>query len=227
MFKAQLSRDLKIAMRHKGAWLNPLVFAVMVITLFSFALGPDALALKKFGPAIVWVVALLGIMLSLESLFSADYDDGTLEQMLMSGAPSYGIALAKIVAHWLVVGLPLVLATPLFLLMLGLPMAIWSTFVLGLVMGTGVLCFIGAVGASVTMSLRSGGALVALIILPFYVPVIIFGASLFSDAIYAYAGGPPMGQTQGLLLLTGLFLLSVCLCPFPVAWGLESSVNEG
>lgn len=232
MFAAILDREIRLASRNQGAWLNPLVFAIMVLTLFSFGIGPDETLLSSLGPAIIWVIALLAVMLSLEALFSRDFDDGSLEQMLLSGFSSYGIALAKILAHWLVVGLPLTLAAPLYVLMLGLPLSILPILSLGLIIGVGILCFLGAVGAAVTMSLRSGGAIVALVVLPFYIPVIIFGASLFQEALWSTAasGEAALGAAAlalpGLLLLAGMLLLVICLCPFAVAWGLELGVEE-
>ena len=218
---ALLRRDLKIAFRHQGAWLNPLVFAIMVITLFAFGIGPDSTTLRQYGGAILWVVALLSIMLSLESLFVRDYEDGSLELMLLSGCSAYQIAVAKILTHWLIVGLPLVFATPLFVLMLGLPYTALPALALGLVLGTGTLCFLGAVGAAVTMSLRSGGAVVALVVLPFYIPVVIFGAAYIQDAIWQ------VERSVGPMLLSGVLLLSASLAPLAVAWGLELGVENG
>ena len=199
----------------------------MVVTLFSFGIGPDSVALAAYAPAIIWVVALLGVMLSLEGLFSADYEDGCLEQMLLSGQSAYAIALAKIVAHWLVVGLPLALASPLFVLMLGLPVAILPVLIVGLLLGTGILCFLGAVGAAVTMSLRSGGSIIALIVLPFYIPVIIFGASLFQQATWSIGEGTIQAfQAPGFALLVGMLMVVGSLAPLAVGWALEVGVNE-
>ena len=215
-----LLRDISIAFRHRGAWLNPLAFAVMVITLFSFGVGPDAVALKSQGSAIVWVVALLGIMLSLESMFSHDFNDGSLEQMLMADCSAYALALTKVCAHWIVVGLPLALASPLFALMLGLPARVIPVMALGLVLGTGILCFLGAVGASVAMSLRSGSNIIALVVLPFYIPVIIFGARLFQSALNDWPVMP------GFALLTGLLIVVASLGPLAVGAGLRFSVEQ-
>lgn len=215
-----LSRDIAIAFRHKGAWLNPLAFAVIVITLFSFGIGPDAQALKSQGSAIVWVVALLGVMLSLESLFSHDFNDGSLEQMLLADYSAYSLAFIKICAHWIVVGLPLVLASPLFTLMLGLPVSIIPVMALGLLLGTGILCFLGAIGASIAMSLRNGSTIIALVVLPFYIPVIIFGAYLFQNAI----NGWPL--LPGIALLSGLLILVGSLGPIAVAAGLRFSLEQ-
>lgn len=221
MISVLLRRDIKIAFRHQGAWLNPLIFAIMVITLFAFGIGPDSTILRQYGGAILWVVALLSIMLSLESLFVRDYEDGSLELMLLSGCSAYQIAVAKIVTHWAIVGLPLVCATPLFVLMLGLPYTVLPQLALGLVLGSGTLCFLGAVGAAVTMSLRSGGAVVALVVLPFYVPVVIFGAAYLQDAIWVVDG------SMGPVLLFGMLLLSASIAPLAVAWGIEAGVENG
>ncbi len=215
-----LKRDIAIAFRHRGAWLNPLAFAVMVITLFSFGIGPDAVALKNQGSAIVWVVALLGIMLSLESLFSHDFNDGSLEQMLLADCSAYSLAFTKICAHWIVVGLPLALASPLFALMLGLPPKMIPVMGAGLLLGTGVLSFLGAVGAAVAMSLRSGSNIVAIVVLPFYIPVIIFGARLFQGAMNDWPLAP------GFALLAGLLAIVASLGPLAVAAGLRFSVEQ-
>lgn len=220
MLVALLKRDISIAFRNRGAWLNPLVFAVMVITLFSFGIGPDAAVLQSLGPAIVWVVALLGIMLSLESLFSHDFNDGSLEQMLLADCSAYSLAFVKVSAHWIIVGLPLALASPLFALMLGLPPKLIPVMALGLVLGTGILCFLGGVGAAVAMSLRSGANIIALVVLPFYIPVVIFGASLFQSALNGWSLLP------GFALLAGLLAVIASLAPLAIGAGLRFSVEQ-
>ncbi|MBT8148361.1 MAG: heme exporter protein CcmB [Gammaproteobacteria bacterium] len=219
-FRAILLRDLRVYFRTRAAWLNPLVFILLAITLFTLGLGPDRQQLAANAAAIVWVVALLGIMLSLDALFRSDYDDGSLEQMLLSPQPLYFAIIAKVLAHWLVTGMPVIVATPLFALMLGLDMAVVPLMALGLLLGCGILSFLGAIGAALTVSLHTGGLLIALIILPFYVPVIIFGAGLMQFAVEGWATSAP------LLMLAGLLCAASVLAPLAIAAGLRISVDN-
>lgn len=218
-FAAVFQRDIRVYFRSRGAWLNPLIFVLLVITLFTLGIGPDPAALAKNAAGIVWVVALLGIMISLDVLFQSDFDDGSLEQMLLSPQPLYFAMLAKVFAHWLVTGLPMVLASPLFAVMLGMPAQVIPILALGLLLGSGILSFLGAIGAAVTVSLRTGGVLIALIILPLYVPVIIFGAGLIQNAI----DGWPVAAS--LLMLSGLLVAAIVLAPLAIAGGLRMSID--
>lgn len=219
-FNAIFMRDIKVYFRNRGAWLNPLVFVLLVITLFTLGIGPDPQALAANAAGIIWVVALLGIMLSLDVLFRADFDDGSLEQMLISPQPIYFAVLAKVLAHWMMTGLPMVLACPLFALLLGLPVAVVPIMALGLLLGSGVLSFLGAIGAAVTLSLRGGGLLIALIILPLYVPVIIFGAKLIQNALDGWPVLPSIAMLSGLLIATA------ALAPLAIIGGLRLSVDS-
>ena len=216
-FYALLQRDLRVYFRYRGTWLNPLVFVLMVITLFTLGIGPDPSALSQYASGIIWVVALLGIMLSLDALFRADYDDGSLEQLLLSPQPMYLAVLAKVFAHWFITGLPIVLASPLYSLMLGIPADIITILAFGLFLGTGILSFIGAIGASLTVSLRSGGLLIALLTLPLYVPVIIFGSQFVHSAIEGW----PLMPTLSMLL--GLLIGAIVLAPIAIIGGLRLS----
>lgn len=220
MFLAILQRDLRVYFRTRAAWLNPLVFVLLVITLFTLGLGPDTEQLAANAAAIVWVVALLGIMLSLEALFRSDYDDGSLEQLLLSPQPLYFAVIAKVFAHWLVSGLPMIIASPLFALMLGIPLSVVPFMALGLLLGSGILSFLGAIGAAVTVSLHTGGLLIALIILPLYVPVIIFGAGLMQYAVQGWSVSAP------LLMLSGLLCAAIVLAPLAIIAGLKISMDN-
>ena len=219
-FVAIFTRDLTLYFRNRGAWLNPLLFALLVITLFTFGIGPDATALAENAGAIVWVVALLSIMLSLDALFRDDYADGSLEQMLLAPGSIYLTVLAKVIAYWLMTGLPLVIATPLFALMLGLPVFILPVLSMGLLLGTGILSFIGAIGAALTLSLRTANALIALLILPLYVPVVIFGAQLIQYRLDDWSVVSPLA------MLAGLFIGALALAPLAIAAGLRMSVDD-
>ena len=216
-FNALLLRDLRVNFRYRGTWLNPLVFVLMVITLFTLGIGPDPSALSQYASGIIWVVALLGIMLSLDALFRADYDDGSLEQLLLSPQPIYLAVLAKVFAHWFITGLPIVLASPLYSLMLGIPKEVIPVLAFGLLLGTGILSFIGAIGASLTVSLRSGGLLIALLTLPLYVPAIIFGSQFVQSAIEGW----PLMPTLSMLL--GLLIGAIVLAPIAIIGGLRLS----
>ncbi|MBT5923238.1 MAG: heme exporter protein CcmB [Cellvibrionales bacterium] len=216
-FNALLIRDLHVYFRSRGTWLNPLVFVLMVITLFTLGIGPDPSALSNHASGIIWVVALLGIMLSLDALFRADFDDGSLEQLLLSPQPLYLAVLAKVLAHWFITGLPIVLASPLYSLMLGIPADVIPVLALGLLVGSGILSFIGAIGASLTVSLRSGGLLIALLTLPLYVPAIIFGSQFVQSAIEGW----PLMPTFSMLL--GLLIGAIVLAPIAIIGGLRLS----
>ncbi len=219
-FIALFWRDLQVYSRSRGAWLNPLLFILLSITLFAFGMDPDSTGLTRHAAGVVWVVALLGIMLSLESIFRSDYDDGSLEQMLLSPEPLYFLVLAKSLAHWLVCAFPMILASPLLILMTGLPMSILPELAISLLLGTGTLCFLGAIGAALTVSLRSGGLLLALIILPLYVPVIIFGARYLQGAIDG------ISVPGALLMLMGLLIAAITLAPLAIIGGLKISVDS-
>lgn len=219
IFIALFRRDLKVYFRYRGSWLNPLIFVLLVITLFTLGIGPDPAVLASHTAGILWVVALLGILLSMDALFRADYDDGSLEQLMLSADPLYLAILAKVFAHWLVTGLPIVLATPLYALMLNIPAQALPMLAIGLFIGTGVLSFIGAIGAALTVSLRSGGLLIALLTLPLYVPVIIFGSQFVQSAIEGWSTMPSLS------MLAGLLIGAMALAPLAIIGGLRLSID--
>lgn len=214
---ALLRRDLLLAFRARGELLNPLIFFVMIASLFPLATSPEPGVLRLLAPGIIWVSALLATLLSLDQLFRSDYEDGSLEQLLLSPHPLALLVLAKIAAHWLVSGLPLVLVGPLLGVMLNLPLHAIETLALGLLFGTPVLSAIGAIGAALTVSLRRGGMLLSLLVLPLYVPVLVFAAS----AVEASASGLP--ATGQLYLLAAFMLLSLTLAPLAIAAALRIS----
>lgn len=220
LFKAQLGRDFLLFFRQKSAWLNPLIFIFIAITLFTFGVGPDPSVLAAHAVGIIWVVALLAVMLSLDMLFRSDFDDGSLEQLMLSPDPLYLAVVAKVVAHWLLTGLPMVISAPLLSLMLGLPSHAIPTLALGLLLGSGILSFLGAIAASLTVSLRHGGLLIALLILPLYVPVIIFGSQFVEAGINGWDILPTLS------MLLGILLASIVLSPLAVIAGLRLSIDE-
>jgi heme exporter protein B len=214
---ALLRRDLLLVYRARGEAANPLIFFVLVVSLFPLATSPEPGVLRLLAPGIIWVAALLATLLSLDALFRSDYEDGSLEQLLLTPHPLPLLALVKIAAHWLVSGLPLVLIGPLLGTMLNLPSQAIPTLALGLMFGTPVLSAIGSIGAALTVSLQRGGILMSLLILPLYIPVLVFAASAVEAAA---AGLPAIGQ---LYLLAGLMVLSLTLAPLAVAAALRIS----
>jgi len=200
--RAVVERDLLLALRRKSDIGIALLFFVIVTSLFPLGVGAEPNLLRSIAPGVIWVAALLASMLSLDRLFAADHADGTLEQMLLAGAPLGVIAVAKVLAHWLVAGLPLVVLAPLIALQYDLAPALYGTLALSLVLGTPVLSMVGAIGAALTLGLRGGGILLSLLVLPLYVPVLIMGAG---SVELASAGLSPTGQ---LLLLAAALRFS-------------------
>ena len=218
-FFAVISRDLLLAFRRRAEMINPLLFFVLVVTLFPLAVGAQPHLLQSMAPGVIWVAALLAALLSLENLFRSDFEDGSLEQMLLSPHALPVLVLAKIVAHWLVTGLPLLIVAPLLAVFLGLPAQAMGTLWLTLILATPLLSLIGAIGVALTVGLRRGGMILSLLVLPLYVPVLIFASSAVDRA----AGGLPVsGQ---LYLLAAMLLSAVVLAPFPAAAALKMSVN--
>jgi heme exporter protein B len=182
-FLTVMRRELRIALRRKGDVLNVLVFFVVIASLFPLGVGPEPNQLRAMAAGVVWIAALLAALLSLPRLFAADYADGTLEQMLVSPQPLAVVVLAKIAAHWLLTGLPLVLVAPLIGLQYGLPAGALGVLLAALLIGTPVLSLIGAAGSALTLGVRGGGALLGLLILPLYVPVLVFGAGAVTASL--------------------------------------------
>ncbi len=218
-FWAVVRRDLVVAFRHRNEIVNPLAFFLMVAVLFPLGVNPDANFLAQIASGVIWVAALLASLLSIDGLFRTDYDDGSLEQMLISSQSLGVIVLAKVFTHWLVSGFLLALVSPLLAMMLFLPRAGFSALVMSLLLGTPTLSLIGAIGAALTVGLRKGGVLLSLLILPLYIPVLIFGAS----AVQAASIGMPI--TGYLALLGTVFLISFMLAPFAIVAALKISVK--
>lgn len=219
IFGVVLHRDLTLAYRRRSDVLTTLFFFIIVVSLFPFGVGPETNQLRLMAPGILWVAALLASMLSLGRLFSFDYLDGTLEQMLLGAAPLGLLVLAKVLAHWLVSGLPIVFMAPILGVMFDLPAEQLLVLTLSLLCGTPVLSLIGAVGAALTLGLRGGGVLVSLLVLPLYVPVLIFGAG----AVGAQAAG--IGAQSHLYLLAAFLAVSLLFAPWATAAGLRISAE--
>ncbi len=220
VFTQLLVREARLLFRRPAELLNPLVFFGIVVALFPLAVGPESKLLETLSPGLVWVAALLAVLLSLEGLFRSDFEDGSLEQWILSPHPLSLLVLAKVLAHWLFSGLALVLLAPLLALMLGLPARCLPVLLLSLLLGTPILSLLGAVGAALTVGLKRGGLLLALLILPLYIPVLILGSGALQSSLQ---GLPVAGH---LLWLASLTALAVALTPLAIAAGLKISVGE-
>ena len=216
---ALLKRDFLLAYRHRAELLQPLVFLLVVTTLFPLGVGPSALLLANIAAGVIWISALLATVLSLDSLFRSDYEDGSLEQMVLSGHSLALIALSRTVAHWLVTGLPIVLLSPLLALWMNLPEAGVPILIKSLLIGTPVLSLIGAIGSALTVSLKRGSQLLSLLVFPLYVPLLILATSAVSAAI---AGLPYTGQLG--LMFSGM-IAALTLAPFATAAALKLSLS--
>ncbi len=214
-----LARDLTLAMRRRAEAANPLLFFVLVTALFPLGIGSDPNLLRSIAPGIIWVGALLASMLSLESIFRSDFEDGTLEQLLMSAHPLPVLVLSKVLAHWLITGVPLLLISPLLGVLLNMSGDSVVVLMATLALGTPILSLIGAIGVALTVGLRRGGVILSLLVLPLYVPVLIFA----SHAVGSAAAGMPV---TGQLYMLGAFLaLALVLAPLPTAAALRISLS--
>jgi len=214
-----LRRDLTLAMRRRSDVLTTLFFFVIVVSLFPLGIGPELDTLRGIAPGVFWVAALLASMLALEKLFAGDFDDGTLEQLLLTPQPLSLLVLGKVLAHWLVTGLPLVLLSPLLGLQYDLAAETLRVLVVSLLLGTPALSLIGAIGAALTLGLRGGGVLVSLLVLPLYIPVLIFGAG----AVEANVSG--LGEAGHLYMLGAILLLALVAAPLATAAALRISAE--
>jgi heme exporter protein B len=212
-------RDLTAALRRAPDVLTPLVFFAIVTSLFPLGIGPEPEVLRQLAPGVVWVAALLATMLSLNRLFENDYRDGALEQLLLTPQPLVLLVFAKIAAHWLLTGLPLVVLAPLLALQLQLPQSALGALTVSLLLGTPVLNLLGAIGAALTVGLRGGGVLVSLLVLPLYTPILIFGAG----SVAAAATG--MDTEAYLSLLSAILVLALAFAPWAVASALKVSLD--
>jgi len=219
MFSWMVRRDLTLAWRRRADVLSTLFFFVIVVSLFPLGVGPETQLLRSMAPGVVWVAALLASMLSLGRLFANDYQDGTLEQMLLTPQPLYLIVLAKVLASWLVSGVPLALMSPILGIQFDLSREALLVLLASLLLGTPVLALIGSIGAGLTLGLRGGGVLIAVLILPLYVPVLIFGAGAVDSSIMG------MSPQANLSLLGAVLALSLVFSPWATAAALRISLE--
>ena len=218
-FTSLLRRDLLLAFRRRAEIFQPLIFLLVVVSLFPLGVGPSPDLLATIAPGVIWIAALLATVLSLETLFRSDYEDGTLEQFAISGHPVTAIAFAKILVHWLVAGLPIVLLCPLLALWMNLPLDGLGVLMVTLALGTPVLSLIGSIGGALTVSLKRGGQLLSLLVFPLYVPILIIATA----AVMAASDSLPYTQFLG-LLVAGL-ITSFTLAPFAAAAALKISLS--
>ena len=215
-----LARDLRLAFRTRHELANPLIFFVLVVTLFPLAVTPNADLLQEMAPGVIWVSALLSVLLSLDRLFKQDYEDGSLDQLMLSPNPLVILVLAKVCAHWLLTGLPLVLVAPLLGIFMYVPDEAIGVLMLSLLLGTPVLSLVGAIGVSLTVAVNRGGVLLSLIILPLYIPVLIFGA----NAVDVASDG--MSVRGQMLFLAAVLVFAISLAPLAAAVALRITASR-
>lgn len=219
LFKAVFSKDVKLAFRQRAEIINPILFFLIVISLFPLAIGPEPGLLARMAPGIIWVAALLSTMLGLDKLFRDDYNDGSLEQLIASSYPLSLTVLAKVAAHWVITGLPLVLMTPLFALLLNLDNTALMATLLTLLLGTPLLSFIGAIGAGLTVGLQKGGILMSLLVLPLYIPVLIFATSAIDTSTMS------LDYSGQLAILGAMLVIAIISAPIAISSALKVSVS--
>lgn len=215
LLRTVIRRDLLLAWRRRADIATVVLFFVIVVSLFPLGVGPEPNLLRTIAPGIIWVAALLACMLSLQHMFASDHSDGALDQMLLAAAPLGLIVTARALAHWLIAGLPLVILSPVLAIQFNLPPELSPVLTLSLLLGTPILTLIGAIGAALTLGLRGGGMLLALLVLPLYVPVLILGAGAVDSAS---AG---LGADAHLLLLAAQLVVTVAFAPWAISAALR------
>jgi len=219
LFFSVYKKDVLLAFRQRSEIINPLLFFLIVISLFPLGIGPEPQLLARMAPGIIWVAALLSTMLGLDKIFRDDYQDGSLEQLLMSPYPTSLIVVAKIAAHWTITGLPLVLMSPMFGLLLNMDSNSMQAAVVTLLIGTPLLSLIGAIGAGLTVGLQKGGILLSLLVLPLYIPVLIFATSAIDTSAMS------LDYTAQLAILGAMLAVGLVMAPFAVSSALKVSVS--
>jgi heme exporter protein B len=214
-----MRRELTLAWRRWDEVAQPLIFYLVVTTLFPLATTPELAVLRTVGGGVLWVAALLSSLLALESVFRSDVEDGTMEQWVLSGQPLAWLLLAKVVAHWVLTGLPLVLVSPAVATALGLPGSVWPAVVVSLALGTATLSVLGGIGAALTVGVRRGSVLLSLLVLPLAMPLLVFGARAIEQAL---AGQSATGPLQ---LLAAMFFLAFSLGPLAMSAAMRISIE--
>lgn len=214
-----IQRDLLVAFRRRAELMNPILFYVIVVTLFPLGVSPDKNFLSQLAPGVVWVAALLAALISMESIFRQDFDDGSIEQLFLSQHPPTLLIFGKVIAHWLITGLPMLVIVPVMALLLYIPNQAIPTLFVTVLLGTPILSLIGAIGVALTAGLRGGGVLLGLLVLPLYIPVLIFASGAVSAAIDGLASS---GQ---LAMLGAGLILALILAPIAISASLKISMS--
>jgi len=214
-----IQKDIAIAVRQRAELVQPLMFFIIVVTLFPIAVGPSPETLQRVGGGVVWVAAILSLLMGMERLFRDEYSDGTLEQYRFSSCPFYLIVSAKVITHWLIQILPLLLVSPILVLFLNMNAQMYIALVLTLLFGTPIVSFVGAIGVALTLSLNRGGVLLALLLLPIFIPLLIFATSAIDSASMMLDYQPQIA------IIAAMMLMSVALCPLAITYSLKVSQN--
>lgn len=218
-FTALLARDLKLALRQSADSFTVVAFFAIATVLFPFGVGPEAEILARIAAGVVWVAALLAALLSLDRVFAVDFEDGSLDQLILNGQSTTLVVLAKVAAHWLTTGVPLIIMSPVLAVTLHLPAQGYGVLVLALILGTPTVSLIGALGAALVLGARRGGVLLSLLVLPLYIPVLIFGTAAVEASITGMESRPMLS------ILAGLALIAATLCPFATAAALRQAAE--
>ena len=214
-----LRRDLRLALRQSSDTVTVLMFFVLTVILFPFGVGPEPDILARIASGVIWVTALLASMLSLERMFHADYEDGSLDHLFLSPVPAGALVLVKCLAHWLTTGLPLIVIAPVLAVLLNLEADGFAALIAAMALGTPTLTLIGAIGAALTLGARRGGVLMSLLVLPLYIPVLIFGVGAIDAAVIG------LGARPHLMILLGLMLMALVLAPVAAAAALRQALE--
>ena len=218
-FFSLVRQDLRLALRGGIGSLVAVIFFVIAVSLFPLGFGPESMLLERVAPVVLWVCALLATMLSLGRMFDEDYEDGSLEVIALGPLPLEAVVLAKVLAHWLTTGLPLMCAAPVLALMLNMSVEGFAVLMIALALGTPILSLVGSVGAALTVGLRRGGVLISLLVLPLYVPVLLFGVGAVEGAIFG------LGERAHLLILAGGLVIALALTPWASAAALRMALE--
>ena len=218
-FFSLVRQDLRLALRGGIGSLVAVIFFVIAVSLFPLGFGPESMLLERVAPVVLWVCALLATMLSLGRMFDEDYEDGSLEVIALGPLPLEAVVLAKVLAHWLTTGLPLMCAAPVLALMLNMSVEGFAVLMIALALGTPILSLVGSIGAALTVGLRRGGVLISLLVLPLYVPVLLFGVGAVEGAIFG------LGERAHLLILAGGLVIALALTPWASAAALRMALE--
>ncbi|QJR81734.1 heme exporter protein CcmB [Alteromonas pelagimontana] len=217
--KGVFSRDLALAFRQKSELVQPLMFLLMVVSLFPLGVGPGPETLQRIGPGVIWIAAILSSLLGMERLFRDDFQDGSLEQIILSGQPLYLVAGVKVLCHWLVSFLPLLVLSPLLALFLNLTVDMYVALLVTLILGTPLLSLVGAIAVGLTVGLQRGGLLLALLLIPIFIPLLIFATSAVDSAALQLPYGAQVA------IIGAMLMLAMAVAPFAIAYSLKVSQN--